>query len=565
MFFLCPSRGIPCSLFFLPLFVFGCSLPQQAPGGHSHSHENHSIADEHGHDHAEERESASVWTEDLELFTEFPLLVAGTAQEFLLHLTYVQTGLPVQDVPVSFEATRKADGASVSGEAHPRRSGIYIIKPVFASGGEWALVLRVPMGDRVAAIALEDLDVHEADELHDHDHHEEETPSHAIGFTKEQQWVVPVVTTAADLGSVVERRSLSATVLATPAARSIASAPIAGVTTAIGDGAFPRMGDTAVKGELLALLTADAVSAESLARDANMQSMIALRTELKARAIEAAGNAARARALVAQHDTALKRAHSLLAAGAGTQREVDALRGTLEESRASLAAAEGVAAQAQRALEDTHAVSGPGGPGVIEITAPISGRIIGVYAGPGARVSGGDPLFEIVDTTQAVIEGRVPEMLANAITGTPTGMIELPGHPGALYEILRPADAPEPWVQPYVDEATRTAPVIFHTLNLDEKLRVGMTLTLWLDVRQVENAVRFPISAVVDENGIHTAYVMLAGETFQRRHVRLGVSDGMHVEVLEGVRAGERVASQGAYSVRLSGLADANLGSAHVH
>lgn len=112
---------------------------------------------------------------------------------------------------------------------------------------------------------------------------------------------------------------------------------------------------------------------------------------------------------------------------------------------------------------------------------------------------------------------------------------------------------------------TLTVPVLFHAANPQGVLRVGMTLNLWVDGRRVENALQIPISAIVDENGVSTVYVMVEGETFQKRPVRLGLTDGVLVEVLDGVRAGERVVTRGAYAVRLAGLAGAGLGSAHVH
>jgi len=144
-------------------------------------------------------------------------------------------------------------------------------------------------------------------------------------------------------------------------------------------------------------------------------------------------------------------------------------------------------------------------------------------------------------------------------------MFEVPGKPGELHEIIKPEGLPEHLLLPDVDENTRTVPALFHAENPDGLLRADMSLSVWIDVRHVENAVRIPAGAVVDENGLPTVYVMLDGETFQKRNVRLGISDGKYVEVLDGVQPGERVATTGAYAVRLAGLADSRLGSAHVH
>ena len=47
-------------------------------------------------------------------------------------------------------------------------------------------------------------------------------------------------------------------------------------------------------------------------------------------------------------------------------------------------------------------------------------------------------------------------------------------------------------------------------------------------------------------------YVMRGGESFSRVPVRLGVRDGDRYEVLEGLKAGDRVVSRGAVQVRLA-------------
>lgn len=564
-----PRRWAPVLSFVLLImlcFLPGCSLPTQTPGGHSHSHD--SAADDHSHEdehmHGEDNETVTVWTDELELFTEFPLLVTGEPQSFLLHLTYVKTGLAVRDVPVGYRAEPKGGGAALEGRAEALRPGIYTIAPVFPSSGEWKIDLLVPLEADMVTISMDDLDVHGEDEMHDHDHHDDE-PSNVIPFTKEQQWVIPVVTVEARIGELVERHKLAGRIPITPESRSTVTAPLGGLVSPVGSGVFPGVGDMVTAGQVLAHVTPTDLGAESLAREANVQDLTSLRVDLAARATQAAGEAAGAKALVAQHEIALERAENLLAAKAGSQREVDALRGVLAEARASLSAAEQVASQARRALEELSTKSGHRLAAETPVTTPISGRVTRISSGPGARVEGGEPIFEIINTDRVLIEGRVPESLAARLAQPPAGLFEVPGHPDELHAIVTPEGAPEPWMLPYVDEETRTIPILFHATNPEGLLRVGMTLTLWADGRQVAEALHIPVSAVVDEHGVPTVYVMLEGETFQKRNVRLGVTDGTWIEVLDGVHPGERVVSQGAYVVRLAGLAGAELGSAHVH
>lgn len=67
------------------------------------------------------------------------------------------------------------------------------------------------------------------------------------------------------------------------------------------------------------------------------------------------------------------------------------------------------------------------------------------------------------------------------------------------------------------------------------------------------------------DQGLPTALVMLEGELFQKRELELGVRDGTWVEVLRGIERGERVATRGAYMVKLAALSPASFGAGHAH
>jgi cobalt-zinc-cadmium efflux system membrane fusion protein len=70
---------------------------------------------------------------------------------------------------------------------------------------------------------------------------------------------------------------------------------------------------------------------------------------------------------------------------------------------------------------------------------------------------------------------------------------------------------------------------------------------------------------VVDDGGSPVVFVQIDGESFERRPVRLGSSEGGYVHVLEGVVPGERVVSRGAYLVRLAAMSSQIPAHGHVH
>jgi multidrug efflux pump subunit AcrA (membrane-fusion protein) len=74
-----------------------------------------------------------------------------------------------------------------------------------------------------------------------------------------------------------------------------------------------------------------------------------------------------------------------------------------------------------------------------------------------------------------------------------------------------------------------------------------------------------PVSAVVDDAGRPIVFVQISGESFERRPVTLGARQSDVVQVLQGVKPGERVVSKGAYLIRLAALSTQVPAHGHVH
>jgi len=81
-----------------------------------------------------------------------------------------------------------------------------------------------------------------------------------------------------------------------------------------------------------------------------------------------------------------------------------------------------------------------------------------------------------------------------------------------------------------------------------------MLVTGRLLAKTPEPALAVPSTAILDEDGLLVAYVQISGESFERRAVTVGASDGQWTTILSGVRRGERVVIRGQYQVKLSSL-----------
>src|SRR5262249_8944779 len=116
-----------------------------------------------------------------------------------------------------------------------------------------------------------------------------------------------------------------------------------------------------------------------------------------------------------------------------------------------------------------------------------------------------------------------------------------------------------------VDEATRTVPVTYEIENSDHRLAVNQTVFLRLLLSPAGSTPVIPETAIVDDAGRPVVFVQKAGETFVRRPVKLGVRNGGVAQVLDGVAAGDRVVTKGAYLIRLSTMSSAVPAHGHVH
>jgi len=116
-----------------------------------------------------------------------------------------------------------------------------------------------------------------------------------------------------------------------------------------------------------------------------------------------------------------------------------------------------------------------------------------------------------------------------------------------------------------VDPTSRTVPLLYEVKNPDGRLRIGLALTLHVETARIDETLTLPAAAVIDEDAKPIAFVQVSGETFQKRSLKLGVSDGAYLQVLEGIAEGERVVTKEAYAIRLASVSSVLPAHGHAH
>jgi RND family efflux transporter MFP subunit len=480
----------------------------------------------HGHDHAPGAEKLTHFTEQTELFVEFPRLVAGEKSAFAAHLTRLSDfrALDAGTVTVILSGGGAEERFAVEAPSQP---GIFRPEALPKQAGERVLAIEVAAPQFTVRHALGRVTVYpdrKSAEAAPGAHDDE-----GIAFTKEQQWKVDFAT--AEVVSRPLRAALAATgtLRGRPDGEALITAPAAGRVQAAGT--FPVLGQRVKKGDLLAAF------APRLGGDTDLAS---LQAEARKAAIELD---------LAERERA--RMESLYKDEAVPEKRLLAARTGEASARAGLAAAQGRVGQY-------------GGTGGVPLRAPVSGVIADVRVAPGAFAQEGALLFHIVDRAALWLELRVPEAdavrlatpggAAFRVDGIDEGFEIVPGKNGRL---IATGGA--------VDAATRTVPVLFELAAPDARLRVGMAVKAQVFAGAAREALAVPAAAVLDENGVATVYVMTGGESFARRLVRTGVRDGDWIEVVDGLEPGQRVVSRGAWLVKLASTRSGEIGHGHAH
>ena len=108
-------------------------------------------------------------------------------------------------------------------------------------------------------------------------------------------------------------------------------------------------------------------------------------------------------------------------------------------------------------------------------------------------------------------------------------------------------------------------PVTFEVKN-NGNLIPGSFVEIFITSESDKMSVMLPNSAIVEEMGIYCVFVQTCVDSFEKRIITKGVTDGSKTQILKGVTAGERVVSKGAVNVKLAqGSAALDPHAGHVH
>lgn len=498
-------------------------------------------ASDHDHEHGEEAQTAqlTVWTNGYEVFAEHQAPVAGKATTFITHVTDLHTLEPRREGMVKF-VLRQGETVAEHPQAAPARAGIYLPGIIFPKAGDWQLTLLIPTDGTNAPVELGTIKVY-ADE-HAAEHAEIADGPEGVSFLKEQQWKILSKTEPVTKRHLVERLRVAARVRSKPGLSANITAPVSGQLVAASEQTLPQPGQRVEAGQLLALLKPNF-------------------SEAGAKVAQAQAEFATAKAGLDQAEAAHDRTKKLAAEQAKSPRELQEVELAFESGKARYSAAAGFLATFKQA----GGVSSPDAPLLMELRAPIAGVLNSVAAGPGEVVAANQPVFTVLNPETVWIQASIPESGVARLSNAQDAAVEMPGEPGRFTPITGDGRGQLLSLGLEVDAVTRTVPLIYETANREGQFRVGQNVTLHVETARVDETVAVPKSALVEEGDQLVAFVQVSGETFEKREIKAGIRDTGFVQVLDGIKEGERVVTKGAYADAGGRVSRSHRANSHRH
>jgi Cu(I)/Ag(I) efflux system membrane fusion protein len=172
----------------------------------------------------------------------------------------------------------------------------------------------------------------------------------------------------------------------------------------------------------------------------------------------------------------------------------------------------------------------------LTLYSPVNGYVTQKMAVAGMRVMPGEKLYDVADLSALWVIADIYEYELSLIKKGDAATITLAYLPGKDFpssiDYIYPEIAPE----------TRTVRIRLKLANPGNHLKPQMFANVEIKIN-LGNRLTVPESAVIDTGRGMVVYVDLGDGAFEPREIRTGLRSGGHIEVLRGLKKGDKVVS----------------------
>lgn len=476
--------------------------------------------EEHGHPH--EPESATLaytlYSDKTELFVEFKPLVVGQSSRFAAHFTKLGdtfTALDEGTITLSLIVNDKGIRTTTDKPSSP---GIFRLALKHTVAGTGKLVFDIKTKEYTDKIIIDPVTVYAEDKV-SQAVEVVEPQGGAITFLKEQAWKIEFANQEVKPQTFHEVIKASGQLTAKPSDEQVVTARSNGVV---------KWNDAVVTGTQV---------------KQGQQLFVLSSGNLAQGNIESQYKEAKANFEKAEAD--YKRVQPLLSDKIISQKDYLEIKNRYDQAKISY-----------ETLARNYTQDG------LAIQSPMNGFIKQITVRSGEYVQAGQPLAVITKDQSLQLQAEVPLRYANQLPLITEAHFRTL-HDNKVYStkelngrVLSYGKA--------IGDAASLLPIYF-SLSNNGSLIPGNAVEVYLKSRPIQDALVVPVSALIEEQGNFYVYVQIAGESFQKRPVALGAQDGTFVQILSGIRKGERVVTKGAYMIKLATQSGAVPAHGHEH
>lgn len=502
-------RYIVVVLFFLT--AAACQSPEDQ--GHSHGETG-----DHSHDN-EGKPSVdyTVWTDQTELFVEFPVLVVGETSRFAAHFTLLEGHKAVREGSLTVSLMKGEKGIRNKADA-PSSPGIFGVGLQPKEPGIYQLIFELQTPVFSDRITLNNIQVFATPEEAAATLSSSEEEG-GISFLKEQAWKMEFQTASVQTQKVYQTLSTSGVWKVAPSDYQTLVAPASGrVNFSAG---IWTIGSAVKKGQVLMTVTSAGLTSNNL--DAEIE---------------------KARVDLQQATAEYERKKELY------QSKI-VPKAALEQSEQKYLLAK---TQYETLSEGYNGVGK-------QITSPENGFIKSIFVNNGAFADQGAALAVVTSHKSSLLEFGI----------SPAHVSELQHIQNIWYQ-----PAPGTWsntrdsggkIVSIGKEVEPNRPLIPILVEVKEDVLMpeGGFTEIQLAIGVGEELPTVPVSALLEDYGNYSVIVQRSGETFERRNVVVGQRNGSEAAILHGLAAGEMVVTKGAYQVKMAAMSGQAPAHGHEH
>jgi cobalt-zinc-cadmium efflux system membrane fusion protein len=477
-------------------------------------------ADEHGHEAGSlEPLAYTIYSDKTELFVEFKPLVVGSKSNFAAHFTILgKEFLPLTKgkVTVSLIVGERGIRHSADTASSP---GIFRLALVPKTAGKGKLIFDIETESYNDQIVIENITVY-ADEHSATDNQTQSAIADEIVYLKEQAWKVEFANTPVVKTAFFDIIKTSGQILPAPGDEMVVTASASGIVNFTGN-------KTIIGSEISRNTSLFAISGGNLAEnnlDANYK-------EAKANYEKTKADFERAKELV--NDKIISEATFLHAKNA------------FENAQTVF-----------NAVAKNYSASGQ------TITSPMNGFVKNILVNEGQFVEAGTPLAVVSKNKKLILQASVSQKYFNKLPAISSANFKPIGS-----EQIFNTKMLNGTIVSFGKSTTANSAFLPITFEIDNigNLISGSAAEVYLKSSAIPNALVIPVSALMEEQGNFYIYVQLGGESFQKREIKIGASDGENVHVISGIKEGERIVTKGAFQIKLSSASGALPAHGHEH